>query len=61
MLNKYDLHGCIYLQWPILIIKKTFIVLLLIMHNTDKCGQPYLIHVEDRIIKYGSVLITLLY
>lgn len=37
-------------------IKKNFLVLFLIMHSTAECGQTYLIHVEDRIIKYGFCL-----
>lgn len=37
-------------------LKKNCLVLLLIMCNTPKCGQSYLIHVEDRIIKYGFCL-----
>ena len=37
-------------------LKKCFLVLFLITCNTPKCGQTYLIHVEDRIIKYGFCL-----
>lgn len=37
-------------------LKQNFLVLFLIICHTPKCGQTYLIHVEDRIIKYGFCL-----